>query len=34
MSRMFSGVMAVAEKFHLAYYTGQGSDLTRKTKKP
>ena len=38
-SGMFSekceaGVMAVAEAFHLAYYTGQGSDLTRKTKKP
>jgi hypothetical protein len=29
-----AGVMAVAEKFHLAYYARQGSDLTRKTKKP
>ncbi|NVB82337.1 MAG: hypothetical protein HOV81_28415 [Kofleriaceae bacterium] len=38
-SGMFSekceaGVMAVAESFHLAYDAGQGSDLTRKTKKP
>lgn len=29
-----AGVMAVCEKFHLVYYTGQGSDMTRKTKKP
>jgi hypothetical protein len=29
-----TGVMAVCEQFHLVYYVGQGSDLTRKTKRP
>lgn len=29
-----AGVMAVCERFHLAYYVGEGSDMTRKTKRP
>jgi hypothetical protein len=29
-----AGVMAVCHQFHLVYYSGQGSDLTRKTKRP
>ena len=29
-----AGVIAVAEQFHLVYYVGQGSDLTRKTHRP
>jgi hypothetical protein len=29
-----AGVLAVCEAFHLVYYSGQGADLTRKSKRP